>query len=192
MFPRDDNSKGNENTPDVSNDTQVAVAPSKAERKYIHKNVACHKSLHSFLKDIDWSCGGDDALPGISEDFLQECCIHPKQGMINAFAQLHASPNHDNVQWYKDKLIIYDGRGWTEARQDMIARHLGYIFSILEEKWYDYMTNIRCGNSGDDVIDEEEQHDNELFYYTQIVDDESILFYCKDGLFDYLETLKTS
>lgn len=156
---------------------------------YIHKNMTSHKNLHAFTKDIECS-----AL-NISEVTYIECCQALSRGVVDLFAMLHNIPEHENIKWYNDKLIVFDGKGWTEASgmvDDLVIKHLGNIFSILEEKWCDYQMNLRCGVVADeDILPDEDIARIEEFLYNTIVDDDSVYFHCKEQLNEYLETLKS-
>lgn len=97
---------------------------------YIHKNMTCHKDLHAFTKDIDWE------HVDISPETYLECCVTTSQGIVDLFATVHNIPEHANIKWHQGKLIIFDGKGWTEAvnTEQLFSKHLGYIYSLLEEK----------------------------------------------------------
>ena len=74
----------------------------------------------------------------------------------------------------------------------MFPRHLGEIYTILEEKWCDYQMNIRCGLVADeDILNDDEMQRIDEFFYTTIVDDESVFFHCANILDSHLETLKS-
>jgi hypothetical protein len=152
---------------------------------YIHKNMSQHKDLKPFNSEIVI----DDLK--LTDSFLQECCASKKQGIIDLFVKVHNHPDHDNLKWHNDKLIVYDGKGWTDMTELHLIQHLGSLFSILEEKWCDYQMNIRCGVfCQDDVLSDTIQKGIDEFFYTSIVDDESVYFYCKSDLEEYLQTLK--
>jgi hypothetical protein len=152
---------------------------------YFHKNVSSHKDLYPFIQDIEW-----DSFD-LSEQFFIDCCQNKKHGIINLFEKLHKHPNYNNIQWSNNKLVIYDGKGWIEPTENNIITHMGILYSVLEEKWCDYLMNIRCGNiENDSLFSKTIIDDIDNFMYNEIVDDESVYFHCKDFLYDYLETIK--
>lgn len=157
---------------------------------YIHKNMPSHKHLHAFSKDIDW-----DNLD-ISDETYFECCRGMSQGVIDLFAIVHSIPELVNIKWHQGKVIIFDGKGWTDTSNidtcQLFSKHLGSLYSILEEKWCDYQMNVRTGNvSEDDQLPQQDIARIDEFFYTTIVDDESVYFHCKDIFEDYLETMKS-
>ncbi len=152
---------------------------------YFHKNVVVHKELHPFHENIEW-----DTFD-IDEKFFLDCCECKAHGLIELFSFLHRHPNHDNIKWSNNKLVVYNGKGWIEATEQTLIKHMGFLYSILEEKWFDYQSNIRCGNIEiNDIIDSSLQRDIDKFLYNDIVDDDSVFFHCKDYLYEYLEGLK--
>jgi hypothetical protein len=153
-------------------------------RKYFHRHTSTTNGLYFFNKDINWS------EIHISNDTLLKCIINTKQGIVDLFILLHSHDKHKNIEWLNDKLIIFDGKGWTELDDDLLAKHLGFLYSYLEEHWCDYLMNVRCETTNA-ILDEEVVESIDDFMYNQIVDDESVLFQCGDVLLEYLETLKT-
>jgi len=164
--------------------TSTAEVPHTPERRYFHKNIHKYKSMKSFIADVAW-----DEL-AIHEDKYVEFCTYMASGIIDLFVFLHNSEHHDNIQWHHDKLVAFDGKGWTEVDDKMLSLHLGFIFAILEEKWCDYQMNIRCGIQESSLSEDVTSSIDEFFYDT-IVDDDSLLFHCCDLLFEYLETMKS-
>lgn len=153
-------------------------------RKYIHKNTPHTKGLHSFDKDIDWT-----TVNIIKSDMLKYI-TNLAQGVVDLFIDLHSQEHHKNIEWINNKLVVYDGKGWTEINETILSNHLGYLFSHMEECWCDYQMDVRCGNVISNV-DDELTAKIDYFMYEQIVDDESVLFYCGDLLSEYLETIKS-
>lgn len=136
----------------------------------------------SFCEDVTW------AELNIPEETYFKCSVNVPQGIVDMFAHLHTQEHHDNIKWKGDKLLAFDGNTWCEVNDNIMAKHLGFIFGILEERWCDYQTSVRCGC--DSIIDEEQANGIDTFYYDDIVDDDSLMFYCKDSLYSYLHTLK--
>jgi hypothetical protein len=169
-------------------DNVVIPVPSKRDSKkptYIHKNMSHHKDLKSFTCDINLIDFN------LNEQFYIDCCSSKIQGVVDFFIKVHNHPDYENIKWYNDKLIIYDGKGWTELTEGHLIQHLGSLFSILEEKWCDYQMHIRCGMIlHNDILCDNIQSSIDEFFYTCIVDDESVHFHCKKELEDYLQTLK--
>jgi hypothetical protein len=152
---------------------------------YFHKNVVVHKALHPFTHDIEW--GSFE----IEDTFFLDCLECKAHGIIELFSFLHRHPNHDNIKWSNNKLVVFNGKGWIEASESLLVKHLGLLYSILEEKWFDYQSHIRCDIiKPKDALDECIQKDVDKFIYEDIVDDDSVFFHCKDILYEYLETLK--
>jgi hypothetical protein len=174
--------KQNKTSNDISSPNNVSTI--NDNRIYIHKKTSTTKGLHPFTKDIDW----DKVTFSNSE--LIECIMNENQGIVDLFISLHSHDNHKNIEWVNDKLLIYDGKGWTEVDNDMLVTHLGFLYSFIEEKWCDYQMDVRCGNVVCSIEDAVIESIND-FIYNKIVDDESVLFYCNDILSEYLEILKT-
>lgn len=162
------------------NDTSI----SETTRRYIHKNTSQTKGLHPFNKDIDWSS------IDITKSSMLNYMVSMAQGIIDLFVNIHSLDNHKNIEWVNDKLVVYDGKGWTELDTELLSTHVGFLYSHMEEWWCDYQMDIRCGNINNNIDDETTQLVDD-FLYNQIVDDGSVLFHCGDGISDYLETLKT-
>lgn len=137
-----------------------------------------------FTQEIDWKS------LNIAEETYFDCCVNVPQGVIDLFVYLHNQTNYDNIRWQNNELYVYDDNQWCEATDYMLGKHLEYIFCILEEHWCDYQSSLRCGCTA--IIESERSHEIDVFYYDQIVDSNSLLFYCKEMLFEYLETLKTN
>lgn len=153
---------------------------------YFHKNLTSSKELQPFSKDINW-----DNIH-FSEDTYLECCINCSQGIVDLFALLHNIPEYENIKAHQGKIIVFDGKGWKEVNENMFPRHLGEIYTILEEKWCDYQMNIRCGLVDDkDILNNDEMQRIDEFFYTTIVDDDSVFFHCANILDSHLETLKS-
>jgi len=172
------------NTPNTTQVIASASGQHPEKHKYIHKNVPDVTGLHPFTEEIDW------ANEDIPKDVFQECCLSTSQGIVDLFAYLHSQSSHHNICWHNGKIIVFDGKGWTEATDKMFATHVGYIFSILEESWYDYMMGIRCGIIPENSISQAEQSSIDDYYYDKIVDDESVLFYSMKQLEDYLNVIQ--
>lgn len=156
-----------------------------------YKDVYKNNSLKSFTKEIDWS------LLRFDKTFLLECCVKREEGIVDVFITLHNLQEHENIKWFFDqktetyKLIIYDGKKWMDANDKHFKCHLGYIYSFLEEFWCDYQMDIRCGNiSPDDALSRATRDIVEDFFYDTIVDDESVMFYCRTLIDEYLEAIK--
>lgn len=149
-----------------------------------HKTTVINKNIYSFIKDIDWT---DSDIPNT---FFIECCLLKEKGIIELFRKLHEHPNHFNIRYSHSRIIVFDGRNWVKLQDEMIRDHLGFLFSILEEKWCDFLMELRCGNIDNTCISEEDIEDTDTFFYNKIVDDDSVLFYCKDLMYDYIEELK--
>lgn len=167
-----------------ANTTEDATPPTPEKHKYIHKNVPDVTGLHSFMEEIDW------ASEDIPKDVFEECCLNTSQGIVDLFAYLHSLSKHNNICWHNGRILVYDGKGWTEANDKMFATHVGYIFSILEENWYDYMTNIRCGIIPESSISKTDEVAINDYYYNKIVDDESVLFHSMKQLQNYLNVIQ--
>jgi hypothetical protein len=169
-----------------ANTTQDAStsSPTPEKHKYIHKNVPDVIGLHPFTEEIDW------ANEDIPKDVFVECCLSTNQGIVDLFAYLHSLSKHNNVCWHNGKIIVYDGKGWTEATDKMFATHVWYMFSILEESWYDYMTNVRCGVIAENTISKADETAIDDYYYNKIVDDESVLFHSMKQLQNYLNVIQ--
>jgi hypothetical protein len=157
-----------------------------------YKDVYKNSSLKSFIKDIEWS------LLGLDKTFLLECCVKTKEGIVDLFITLHNVADYENIKWYFDeklmthKLIIYDGKKWIDANDKHFRCHLGHIYSYLEEFWCDYQMDIRCKNILlDNVLSQHTRDIVEEFFYETIVDDESVMFHCRDLVGEYLEAIKT-
>jgi DNA-directed RNA polymerase subunit M/transcription elongation factor TFIIS len=157
-----------------------------------YSTVASPPYLHSFDHDIDW------ASLQIEQQHILELCRKKAEGIIDLFIELHSCEKHDNIQWYYDdvrcqhKLIVFDGKKWTDINHKHLTQHFWYIFSYLEEQWCDYQTAIRCNAlDSKQVIPETEQVDIEEFFYDVIVDEESVFFHCKDMFNEYIEAIKT-
>jgi hypothetical protein len=152
---------------------------------YFHKNVVTHKALHPFTQDIEWGTFE------IENSFFLDCLECKAHGIIELFSYLHRHPNHDNIKWSNNKLVIFNGKGWVESSEPLLVKHLGRLYSILEEKWFDYQSNIRCGIiEHKDALEQCIQEDIDKFIYENIVDDDSVFFHCKDILYEYLDTMK--
>jgi len=176
----------NENVASTSKKvTEDAKGKSSSKHIYFHKNVVIHKALHPFTHDIEW--GSFE----IEDNFFMDCLECKAHGIIELFSFLHRHPNHDNIKWSNNKLVVFNGKGWIEASDPLLVKHLGLLYSILEEKWFDYLSQIRCGIiKPKDALEECIQKDVDKFIYEDIVDDDSVFFHCKDILYEYLETLK--
>lgn len=162
------------------------VEKRKKPPTYFHKNLTSSKELQPFSKDINW-----DNIH-FSDDTYLECCINCSQGIVDMFALLHNIPEYENIKAHQGKIIVFDGKGWKEVNEDMFPRHLGEIYTILEEKWCDYQMNIRCGLVADeDILNDDEMQRIDEFFYRTIVDDESVFFHCANILDSHLETLKS-
>lgn len=160
------------------------INPTPEKHKYIHKNVPDVTGLHPFTEDIDW------ANEDIPKDVFEECCLNTSQGIVDLFAYLHSLSNHNNICWHNGRILVFDGKGWTEATDKMFANHLWHIYSILEESWYDYKMNIRCGITAESSISEIDETAIDDYYYTKIVDDESVLFHSMKQLQNYLNVIQ--
>lgn len=153
-------------------------------RKYIHKDTPNTKGLFPFNKDIEWE------KTKISKQEVLECITNINQGVVDLFINLHSIDGHKNIEWINDKLLVYDGKGWTEMNDNLLSTHLGFIFSYMEECWCDYLMDVRCGNV-QPCLDEQTIQNIDKFFYEEIVDEDSVMFYCADIMYEYLETLKT-
>lgn len=167
-------------TTNKSNETQNKVMI----RKYFHEHTSKINGLFPFNDDVNWT----DV--NISTDNILKCIIHKSQGIVDLFILLHSNDAHKNIEWIHDKLVIFDGKGWTEIDDELLAKHVGFLYSYLEECWCDYLINVRCETT-DFKLDEELVESIDDFMYNQIVDDESVLFHCGDVLIEYLHILKT-
>jgi hypothetical protein len=166
-------------------ETEGKGKQSSHKHVYFHKNVVVHKALHPFIKDIEWDTFDLD------DQFFIDCLECKAHGIIDLFSFLHRHPNHDNIKWSNNKLVVYNGKGWIEASEPLLVKHVGLLYYVLEEKWFDYQSKIRCGIiEHKDALDQSIQKDIDKFVYDDIVDDESVFFHCKDLLLEYLETLK--
>lgn len=157
---------------------------SETTRRYFHKNTPITLGVHPFNKEINWS------ELNISQENMLKYVRSTKGGIIELFITLHSYDEHKNIEWLNDKLLVYDGKGWTEIDNDLLSKHLGFIYSRLEEFWCDYQMDVRCGNVTNN-IDEEEMNMIDEFMYNSVVDDDSVLFHCGDELIEYVDTLKT-
>lgn len=165
--------------------SSVSIINSTPEKhKYLHKNVPDVTGLHPFTEEIDWT---NEDIP---KDVFEECCLNTSQGIVDLFAYLHSLSKHNNICWHNGRILVFDGKGWTEATDKMFAIHVGYIFSILEESWYDYMMNIRCGVIPKSSISEADETAINDYYYNKIVDDESVLFHSMKQLQNYLNVIQ--
>lgn len=153
-------------------------------RKYVHTHTSKTNGLYPFNKDINWS------KINISNDNILKCIVDGKQGIIDLFILLHSYDEHKNIEWINNKLVIFDGKGWTELDDDLLARHLGFLYSYIEECWCDYLMGVRC-ETAHVILDDDVVASIDDFMYNQVVDDESVLFHCGDILMEYLHTLKT-
>lgn len=160
-------------------------------KAYPYKDVYKNNALLSFTKEIDW------APLNLDKVFLLECCVNKEKGIVDLFRALHERPNHDNIKWFLEekssthKLIVYDGKKWIDANDKHFRCHLGYIYSFLEEFWCDYQMDIRCNNiMEEDALSQRTRDIVEEFFYETIVDDESVMFYCRDLIHEYLEDVK--
>jgi hypothetical protein len=156
----------------------------EANRKYLKNIYSNNKLLHPFTKDVSWKD------TDISSQSLCEFALNQAQGVVDCFIELHTHEAHKNVEWNGDKLIAFDGKGWTEVDHNMLTSHLGFLYSAIEEAWCDYEMDLRCETSIPMVVEEDHEHVNN-FLYNIIVDDDSVMYHCNDILFEYLETLKT-
>jgi hypothetical protein len=168
---------------------RLSELPSRKSDPY--KDVYKNNSLKSFIKEIDWSSLKFD------KTFILECCVKKEEGIVDMFITLHNIQEYDNIKWFFDqklntyKLIIYDGKKWMDATDKHIRCHLGYIYTFLEESWCDYQMDIRCNNiSLNDALPQVTRDIVEEFFYEIIVDDESVMFYCKDLINEYLDAIK--
>lgn len=144
-----------------------------------------HKDgLFSFTQDIDWN-----ALQ-IPDNKILQFIITTNQGIVDLFILVHSYDEHKNIKWTKNKFMIFDGIGWTELVEEILAKHLGFFYAYLEECWCDYLMDVRCGTASE-KLDEEVIKSVDDFMYNKIVDDESVLFQCGDSMLEYLEALKT-
>jgi hypothetical protein len=183
--PQGDNTGNAANAASTSTSAADKGSSSGHKHVYFHKNVVVHKALHPFHHDIEW-----DTFD-IDNQFFLDCCECKAHCIIEFFTRLHSHPNHDNIKWSNNKLVVYNGKGWVEASEPLLVRHVGLLYSILEEKWFDYQSQIRCGIiEPKDAIENCIQKDIDKFLYEDIVDNESVFFHCKDLLFEYLERLK--
>lgn len=153
-------------------------------RKYFHKHTSKTNGLFPFNKDIQWS------TLDISNENVLKCITNNNQGIVDLFILLHSYDEHKNIEWINDKLVIYDGKGWRELDDELLAKHLGFLYSYMEECWCDYLMDVRC-EKADVLLDDETIETIDDFMYNQVVDDESVLFHCGDCLLEYLHTLKT-
>lgn len=158
--------------------------PSEIIRKYVHKDTSKTKGLFPFNKDVEWN------KLQISQNEIMKCIINLNQGLVDIFILLHSHDEHKNIEWINDKLVVYDGKGWTELDETLLSTHLGFLFSYMEECWCDYLMDVRCDNITS-FIDEETTSSIDDFFYERIVDEDSVLFHCGDIMYEYLETLKT-
>lgn len=157
---------------------------SEIARKYVHKDTSKTKGLVPFNKDVDWN------KLKISQNEILNCIVNLNQGLIDLFILLHSYDDHKNIEWINDKLVVYDGKGWTEIDETLLSMHLGFIFSYMEECWCDYLMDVRC-EVITSSIDEQTTSLIDEFFYDKIVDEDSVLFHCGDIMYEYLETLKT-
>lgn len=172
-------------TQDVHNKDTQSTKNTSHKHVFFHKNVVVHKDLHPFHHEIEWNTFN------IDDQFFLDCLECKAHGIIELFAFLHRHPNHDNIKWSSNKLVVFNGKGWVEASNVLLIKHVWLLYSILEEKWFDYLSNIRGGFiKQKDALEYCIQNDINKFIYDDIVDDESVFFHCKDLLFTYLETLK--
>lgn len=178
------NTTGDASTSIIASENSSLQTPTPEKHKYIHKNVPDVTGLHPFTEEIDW------ANENIPKDVFEECCLNTSQGIVDLFAYLHSLSKHNNICWHNGRILVYDGKGWTEATDKMFATHVGYIFSILEENWYDYMTNIRCGIIPEKSISTADEVAINDYYYNKIVDDESVLFHSMKQLQNYLNVIQ--
>lgn len=153
-------------------------------RKYIHTHTSKTNGLYPFNKDIKWS------NMNIQNTDVLKCIVNTNQGIVDLFILLHSYDEHKNIEWINNKLVIFDGKGWTELDDELLAKHLGFLYSYMEECWCDYLMDVRCEITNT-VLNDEEIEIIDHFIYNQIVDDESVLFHCGDILLEYLHTLKT-
>lgn len=159
---------------DVSSKTQVNL----------NETTSTTNCLSSFNKDINWK------KLSISNDNILNYIINKKQGIVDLFVLLHSYDEHKNIEWKNDKLVIFDGKRWIDMDNEQLAKHLGFIYSYLEECWCDYQMDVRCEKTNE-VLDEKTVESIDDFIYNQIVDDDSVLFHCEEDLLEYLHTLKT-
>lgn len=153
-------------------------------RKYFHKHTSKTNGLFPFTQDITWN------RVNIPNDDILKCIMNKSQGIIDLFILLHSHDEHKNIEWINNKLIVYDGKGWTELDDDLLAKHLGFLYSYMEECWCDYLMDVRCENISS-LFNDDSIASIDDFMYNEIVDDKSVLFHCGDILLEYLETLKT-
>lgn len=172
------------NNNDASTSNQDTTQNETITRKYFHKNTSKTNGLCPFNKDIEWK------HLQISYDNVLKCIVNKNQGIVDLFILLHSHDEHKNIEWINDKLVIFDGKGWTELDDDLLAKHLGFMYSYMEECWCDYLMDVRCETTHF-RLDDEVVVSIDDFMYNQIVDDESVIFHCGDILLEYLETLKT-
>jgi hypothetical protein len=177
---RVDIKKLNNSVISTRNDTQQEAII----RKYFHKHTSKTNGLLSFTKDIPWT------QLEIPNDDILKCIINKNQGIVDLFISLHSNDKHKNIEWINDKLVIFDGKGWTEIDDELLAKHLGFLYSHMEECWCDYLMDVRCEKTSI-VLEDEMIETIDDFMYNKIVDDESVLFHCGDILIEYLHTLKT-
>jgi hypothetical protein len=173
--------KKHNNDPSTSN---TSTPHEVLARKYFHKHTSKTNGLYPFNEDIKWK------HLNISNEDVLKCIINKKQGIIDLFIILHSYDEHKNIEWFNDKLIVYDGKGWTELDDKILSKHLGLLYSYLEECWCDILMDVRC-NKTELILENEAVESVDDFIYNQVVDDESVLFYCGDILLEYLHTLKT-
>lgn len=162
------------------------------KKKNLYSSVDTPCKLYAFDKEIDWT------PLNFEQSYVIELCQKKMEGIIDLFIQLHNNEKHDNIRWFFDKqqeqhkLIVYDGKKWVDVNHKMLIQHLWLLYSFLEEHWCDYQSALRCDAiEQENIIPESEQKAIDEFFYDNIVDEESVYFYCKDLLNEYLEAIKT-
>ena len=164
----------------------------KKGKESLYADVATSTTLQSFTKEVDWQC------INLDNNQIVELCRKKAEGIVDLFIILHNIERHDNIRWYYDrkhdlhKLIVYDGSKWVDINTKLITQHLWHLYLFLEENWCDYQSSIRCDAINEEqIIPLEERNKIEEFFYDDIVDEESVLFYCKDMFDEYIEAVKT-
>lgn len=151
-------------------------------------SVSKRKELFPFDKELtllDCGYSAQDVL-----DFIVYKGESEGDGIGQMFINLHSKREHKNIKWYKDKYLVYvDDDGWIELNDELLCSHICMLFSIMEETWCDYEMSLRC-ETCEQLYDDETVARITKFMYEQIVDDNSVMFYCEDWLVKYLDNLK--
>lgn len=190
-------SSSNSNVPSTSATKKKSKNEKKQSINVASSSKRKHQEIYPFDKELtleDCGFSMQELLTYIVYEGEVGEEINLGEGIGKFFTKLHSKKEHNNIKWRKEKdtdkyLVYVDNDGWVELDDDILCKHIGMLYSLMEEVWCDYEMSVRCGTN-ECVYDEETVARVNKFMYELIVDDSSVMFYCQDWIVKFLDGLK--